>query len=93
MDVRVLICRHPGNLFQVTVMTSDLSRRWGRVYSCKHICATDLGRIGLLTIMDAATLLASDFDSRAAILTNDANVETVLLKEAGFVEIERARVN
>jgi len=74
-------------------MTSDLCRGWSRVYSSKRVCAIDLGRIGLITILEQDEVLESDFETRDGILSTSASVEAAVLEQAGFVEIERASVN
>jgi hypothetical protein len=93
MNVRVLICWHPGNLYQATVMTCDLVRGWTKVYPSKLVCAIDLARLGLLTMMEQEDVLQSDFDIKDKILSTNASVEAEELEKGGFEEIITAKVN
>ena len=93
MDVRVLILGHLGNIFQASVMTQDLARMSNEMYPSKLVCAIDLLRIGLLTIMDQDDVLQSDFETRDKILMTHTTIEADVLEEAGFVEIIPAKVN
>jgi hypothetical protein len=93
MDVRVVICWHPGNLYHASVLTVDLCRAWAKVYPSRLACATDLRQIGLLTIMDQDDLLRSDFDTRDKIIWTNDDADPELLKKSGFVEIIAATVN
>jgi hypothetical protein len=93
MDVRLLICWHPGNIFQASVTTLDFARVWNKVYPSKRECAADLALLGLLTIMDQDDVLKSDFDTKNRILTTTTSAEPEVLDEAGFVEITPAKPN
>jgi hypothetical protein len=93
MDVRVVICWHPGNLYQASVMTVDLARAWTKIYPSKLVCAIDLRRIGLLTIMDQDDLLRSDFDTKDKIIWTRTDADPELLKSSGFVEIIPTKLN
>jgi hypothetical protein len=93
MDVRVVICWYPGNLYQSSVMTVDMTRAWGKVYPSRLACAIDLCQIGLLTIMDQDDMLRSDFDTKDRMLLHLSTVEAKALEEAGFVEMSPAKLN
>lgn len=93
MDVRVLICWHPGNTFQATVMSFDVIRGWSKVYPSKQDCMDDLWHIGLLTLVEHFDGLRSSFDIEDRMLIARAITEQSVLKEAGFVEIIPAKAN
>jgi hypothetical protein len=93
MDVRVMILWHPGNTYHASVMAHDLSRMWSKMYPSKLVCAIDLGRIGLLTIMDQDEVLKSDFVTRERVLMTHTSVEVEVLEQEGFNEFIPPKLN
>jgi hypothetical protein len=93
MDVRVVICWHPGNLYHASVLTVDLARAWNKMYPSRLACAIDLRQIGLLTIFDQDDLLRSDFDTKDKIIWTRVDADPEFLKKSGFTEIIPAKPN
>jgi hypothetical protein len=93
MQVCILIRWHPGDMYQACVVTVDLARVWSKIYPSKWECASDVYRIGLLTIMDHDDLLKGDFDIENRTLMSETEVDADLLNGAGFVETTPAKLN
>jgi hypothetical protein len=93
MDVRVLVCWHPGDIFHASVASRDFSMGWSKLYPSKRACADDLCQIGLITIMDRQDVLESNFDIEDRILTTDTDTVPELLQNAGFVEFTPSKLN
>jgi hypothetical protein len=93
MDVRVLICWHPGDVFQASVIALEAGKSWNKIYPSKSECLADLCQIGLLTIWDQDDMLESDFDKRDRVLIVRSTVEAEVLAHADFVETTPAKVN
>jgi hypothetical protein len=93
MDVRVVICWRPGNVYHASVITVDLARAWSKVYPSRLACAIDLRQIGLLTILDQDDLLRNNFDTNDKIILARADADAELLEKSGFTEIIVAKVN
>lgn len=93
MDVRVLVCWHPGDLFHASVIFVDFSRGWYRFYSSKRECADHLRDLGLITIMDQDQVVKSDFDLEDRILTTSSETTVEILEAAGFVEFTPRKLN
>ena len=93
MDVRVLVCWHPGNVFHASVTSMDFSRGWYRFYGSKRECAEHLCHLNLITILDQDEVLISDFDIEDRILTTESDTVPELLEAAGFVEFTPKKVN
>jgi hypothetical protein len=93
MDVTLLICCHPGNFFQASVIALEAGRRWSKVYPSKQECLAELCQIGLLSIWDQDAVLKSDFDKKDRVLIVRSNVEPEVLAHADFVEMTSAKVN
>ena len=93
MDVRILICLHPGNVFHVSVALVDCDRGWHKLYRSKAECVEELARAGLLTILDQDAVMRSDFHSKERILVFQANIEMETLSEAHFVETTPVWIN
>ena len=93
MNVRLIICWHPGDVYQASVTTLDFAGLWHKFYPSKSECVSDLAQLGLLTIMDQDDVLKSDFDIKDRVLTTVASTEEDLLTKAGFVKITPAKLN
>jgi hypothetical protein len=93
MEVRVLVCWHPGDIFHASVASRDFSRGWSKQYASKLECADDLCQIGLITIMDRQDVLESNFDIEDRILTTETDTVPELLEHAGFVEFTPSKLN
>jgi len=93
MDVRVLIAWHPGNVFQVSVIALEAARRWRKLYPSKEVCADELWRLGLLTLVERYDALRSDFDTEDRVLILKTCAEVEVLTEAGFVEATTPKPN
>ena len=95
MDVRLLICCKPGNAFQASVLTLDLTRGWIKTYPSKRECAADLCQIGLMTIMDEHEMLQNDFDAkdRIHLFLSSVEGEDEVFDNAGFLETTPKRPN
>jgi hypothetical protein len=93
MDVRVLVCWHPGDIYHASVASRDFSRGWSKLYPSKRACADDLCQIGLITIMDRQDVLESNFDIEDRILTTETDTVPELLENAGFVEFTQSKLN
>ena len=86
MDVRLLICWHPGDTFQATVIAVGVGRGWHKMYPSKRECVNDLCRIGLLTLIERFDVMQRDFDINERMLVIPTIAEAKALQNAGFVE-------
>ena len=93
MNIRLIICWRPENIFQASVSAVALGRVWGKLYRTELECATELLDLGLLTIMEQEDVLKNDFDWTTKVLTTMVTADSEVLLQSGFVETTPAKPN